>query len=112
MLLEDQSLTEELLANRWNIPEKPVVNFEKVMELKNSELQRLSKLYKGNLDSAGVTFIEGRGKVTGPNSVEVNGKSYKVASKQNISLSYWPPYKCAKFTSCDCISSIDVGCNA
>ena len=48
------------------------------MDLKNSELERLSKLYKGNLDSAGVTFIQGRGKVTGPHSVEVNGKEYKV----------------------------------
>ena len=52
------------------------------MEMKNSELERLSKLYKGNLDSAGVTFIQGRGKVTGPHSVEVNGKEYKVCSSQ------------------------------
>lgn len=31
---------------RWDIPEKPKVNFAKVMELKNRELHRLSKLYK------------------------------------------------------------------
>jgi pyruvate/2-oxoglutarate dehydrogenase complex dihydrolipoamide dehydrogenase (E3) component len=63
---------------RWDIPEKPRVNFAKVMGLKNRELERLSKLYRGNLEKAGVTFIEGRGKVTGPHGVEVNGKDYKV----------------------------------
>ena len=56
------------------------------MDLKNSELERLSKLYKGNLDSAGVTFIEGRGKVTGPHSVEVNGKEYKVCFLKSLQI--------------------------
>ena len=70
---------------RWNISEKPKVDFGKVMDLKNSELERLSKLYKGNLDSAGVTFIQGRGKVTGPHSVEVNGKEYKVHLSKDLS---------------------------
>ena len=56
------------------------MNFGKVMELKNKELKRLSDLYKGGLDNAGVTFIEGRGEITGPNSVKVNGKEYKVRS--------------------------------
>ena len=48
------------------------------MELKNKELKRLNELYKGNLDKAGVRFFEGRGKVTGPHSVEVNGEEFRV----------------------------------
>ena len=63
---------------RWEISGKPRVNFSKVQELKNSEIKRLSELYKGNLEKAGVKFFEGRGKVTGPNSVQVNGKEFKV----------------------------------
>ena len=64
---------------RWEISGKPSVNFSKVQELKNSEIKRLSELYKGNLDKAGVKFFEGRGKVTGPNSVQVNGREFKVS---------------------------------
>ena len=64
---------------RWEISGKPTVNFSKVQELKNSEIKRLSELYMGNLEKVGVKFFEGRGKVTGPNSVQVNGKEFKVS---------------------------------
>jgi len=37
---------EDAVGSGWDIPEKPKVNFAKVMELKNRELHRLSKLYK------------------------------------------------------------------
>lgn len=91
------------LLRSWDLPGKPTVNFSKVMEMKNSELERLSKLYKGNLDSAGVTFFEGRGKVTGPNSVEVNGKEYKAClfQRENLSCccsppSIWRPLACIR----------------
>ena len=71
---------------RWDIQGKPKIDFAKVMDLKNSELERLSKLYKSGLDGAGVTFIEGRGKITGKNTVEVNGKSYTVSLLRFLSV--------------------------
>ena len=48
------------------------------MELKNSELKRLSELYKSGMTGAGVKYIEGRGKLIDAHTVQVNGKNYTV----------------------------------
>ena len=48
------------------------------MQNQHKELERLSTLYLKGLEGAGVKYFEARGKVTGPHSVEVDGKSYKV----------------------------------
>ena len=55
------------------------IDFAKVMDLKNNELERLSELYKSGLDGAGVDFIEGRGKLIDAHTVEVKGKKYTVS---------------------------------
>lgn len=57
------------------------------MELKNKELKRLNELYRSNLDRAGVQFFEGRGMVTGPHSVKVNGREFKVGARTGTLLS-------------------------
>lgn len=50
-------------------------------EAREKELSRLSGLYQGMLEKNNVTVLQGRGKVTGSNTVEVKGKSY---SAKNI----------------------------
>ncbi|KAJ6411226.1 hypothetical protein OIU84_007898 [Salix udensis] len=46
------------------------------MANKNAELQRLTGIYKNILNNAGVTLIEGRGKIVDPHTVDVDGKLY------------------------------------
>lgn len=46
------------------------------MANKNAELQRLTGIYKNVLKNAGVTLIEGRGKIIDPHTVDVDGKRY------------------------------------
>lgn len=46
------------------------------MANKNAELQRLTGIYKNVLRNAGVTLIEGRGKIVDPHTVDVDGKLY------------------------------------
>lgn len=46
-------------------------------EAREKELSRLSGLYSGMLEKNNVTVLNGRGKVVGPQLVEVAGKTYK-----------------------------------
>ena len=46
------------------------------IEKKNNEISRLNGIYIKLLESAGVTVINGRGHIEGPNEVSVNGQSY------------------------------------
>lgn len=46
------------------------------MANKNAELHRLTGIYKNILNNAGVTLIEGRGKIVDPHTVDVDGKIY------------------------------------
>ncbi|WP_299436710.1 glutathione-disulfide reductase [uncultured Rhodospira sp.] len=43
---------------------------------KNTELQRLEGVYHRLLRDAGVTLLEGRGRIVDPHTVEVDGKTY------------------------------------
>ncbi|XP_073109800.1 glutathione reductase, chloroplastic isoform X2 [Elaeis guineensis] len=54
------------------------------MANKNAELKRLTGIYKNILKNAGVTLIEGRGKIIDPHTVDVDGKLY---SARNILIS-------------------------
>lgn len=54
------------------------------MANKNAELHRLTGIYKNILQNAGVTLIEGRGKIVDPHTVDVDGKLY---SAKNILIS-------------------------
>lgn len=63
----------------WQVAgDRPPLDWKTLIHRKNQELMRLSSLYEQNLKSAGVEQIEGKGKITGRESVSVNGKTFKV----------------------------------
>ncbi|KAL1072241.1 hypothetical protein V6Z11_D11G140700 [Gossypium hirsutum] len=60
----------------WKYDTEPKHDWSTLMANKNAELQRLTGIYKNILNKAGVTLIEGRGKVVDPHTVDVDGKLY------------------------------------
>jgi glutathione reductase (NADPH) len=71
--------TQEFRESRgfgWNVPEGLEIDWDSFMEKKNSELKRLNGVYDKLLAKAGVTFIEGRGKLIDAHTVDVDGKRY------------------------------------
>jgi glutathione reductase (NADPH) len=46
-----------------------------LIEARNREIDRLNGIYLGMLEKAGVELVKGRGRVTGPNTVEFEGRS-------------------------------------
>ncbi|MGI9505742.1 MAG: FAD-dependent oxidoreductase, partial [Geminicoccaceae bacterium] len=59
----------------WGVGD-PRLDWPHLIEARNTEIQRLNGIYRNMLEKAGVQIVEGRGKVTGPNSVEVDGKTF------------------------------------
>ncbi|KAK2970186.1 hypothetical protein RJ640_019654 [Escallonia rubra] len=68
----------------WIYETEPKHDWSTLMANKNAELQRLTGIYKNILKNAGVTMIEGRGKIVDPHTVDVNGKLY---TARNILIS-------------------------
>ncbi|WVZ55578.1 hypothetical protein U9M48_006219 [Paspalum notatum var. saurae] len=60
----------------WSYDTDPKHDWSTLIANKNTELQRLVGIYKNILNNAGVTLIEGRGKIVDPHTVSVNGKLY------------------------------------
>ena len=60
-----------------------------LISAKDSELDRLEGIYRSLLGNAGVELIEGRGTVTGPHSVSVNGREI-TAGHILIATGGWP----------------------
>jgi glutathione reductase (NADPH) len=56
------------------------------MDKKNKELQRLNGVYDKLLAKAGVTYIEGRGKLVDAHTVDVDGKRYTVRGYNGMRL--------------------------
>lgn len=54
---------EESCGFGWNYEVEPKFDWSTLIANKNAELQRLTGIYKNILKNAGVTLIEGRGKV-------------------------------------------------
>ncbi|GAV72143.1 Pyr_redox_dim domain-containing protein/Pyr_redox_2 domain-containing protein [Cephalotus follicularis] len=67
---------DESIGFGWKYDTEPKHDWNTLMANKNAELQRLTGIYKNILKNAGVTLIEGRGKVVDPHTVDVNGKLY------------------------------------
>ncbi|KAB2056917.1 hypothetical protein ES319_A11G136700v1 [Gossypium barbadense] len=68
----------------WKYDTEPKHDWSTLMANKNAELQRLTGIYKNILNKAGVTLIEGRGKIVDPHTVDVDGKLY---TARNILIS-------------------------
>ncbi|KAK3193632.1 hypothetical protein Dsin_024942 [Dipteronia sinensis] len=60
----------------WKYETEPQHDWSTLIANKNAELQRLTGIYKNILNNAGVTLIEGRGKIVDPHTVNVDGKLY------------------------------------
>ncbi|KAK1310107.1 hypothetical protein QJS10_CPA08g00223 [Acorus calamus] len=67
---------EESRGFGWNYEADPKHDWGTLMANKNAELQRLTGIYKNVLKNAGVTLIEGRGKILDPHTVDIDGKLY------------------------------------
>lgn len=72
----------------WDVSE-PSFDWATLITNKNAELDRLEGIYQRILRENDVTLLEGRGVVTGPNTVEVAGKSYS-AKRILIATGSWP----------------------
>lgn len=66
------------MLGRWDVAE-PGLAWERLMQNKNKELDRLNGVYMNLLNKAGVKYIEGRGTLVDAHTVEVNGKQYTVS---------------------------------
>ena len=60
-----------------------------LLKAKNAELDRLSAVYRDTLEGAGVELIGGRGTVTGPHSVSVDGREL-TAERILVAVGGWP----------------------
>lgn len=60
----------------WTYEADPKHDWSTLMANKNAELQRLTGIYKNILRNAGVTLIEGRGKIIDPHTIDIDGKLY------------------------------------
>lgn len=60
----------------WKYDTEPKHDFSTLIANKNAELNRLTGIYKNVLKNAGVTLMEGRGKIVDEHTVDVDGKLY------------------------------------
>ncbi|MFT5332239.1 MAG: glutathione reductase (NADPH) [Halioglobus sp.] len=67
----------------------PSFNWATLRDNKKTEISRLNAIYRNLLDGVDVHTIDGRARITGPNSVQVNGKEYS-AEKILIATGGWP----------------------
>jgi glutathione reductase (NADPH) len=62
-------------AYGWRIG-PPEHDWPALIAARNAEILRLNGVYMGMLDKAGVTVLDGRGRIVGPDAVEVNGATH------------------------------------
>ena len=67
-----------IIVGRWDVAE-PGLTWERLMQNKNKELDRLNGVYMKLLNNAGVKYIKGRGTLVDAHTVEVGGKQYTVS---------------------------------
>lgn len=53
---------------------EPTFSWQRLIEQKDAEIRRLNEVYRGLLERAGVSLIEGRARVVDPHAVEVGGR--------------------------------------
>ncbi|MGI9418346.1 MAG: glutathione-disulfide reductase [Geminicoccaceae bacterium] len=62
-------------AYGWEVGD-PGLDWNHLIDAREGEIARLNGIYRAMLEKAGVRIVAGRGKVTGPNSVEVDGETF------------------------------------
>ncbi|KAG2713525.1 hypothetical protein I3760_04G179800 [Carya illinoinensis] len=60
----------------WKYEAEPKHDWSTLIANKNAELQQLTGIYENTLKNAGVTLIEGHGKIVDLHTVDVDGKLY------------------------------------
>ena len=58
----------------WDIEQAPSHQWQRLIENKNTEIERLNSIYGNLLDNSGVELFEGKATITGPNQLLVNGR--------------------------------------
>ncbi|WP_432473926.1 glutathione-disulfide reductase [Amphritea sp. HPY] len=72
----------------WTVG-KPTFDWPTLRDNKTKEIERLNGIYRNMLVNSGVHLIDGRAKISGPNSVTVAGKEY-TAERILIATGGWP----------------------
>jgi len=67
----------------------PAFNWDTLRDNKTQEISRLNGIYDNLLSGNGVSVINGRASISGPNTVMVNGKTY-TAERILIATGGWP----------------------
>jgi glutathione reductase (NADPH) len=67
----------------------PGFDWNTLRDNKTKEIQRLNGIYENLLDGNDVDIVQGRGRITGPHQVDVNGKTY-TAKHILIATGGWP----------------------
>ncbi|MDP2126322.1 MAG: glutathione-disulfide reductase [Pseudohongiella sp.] len=62
-------------AYGWQIAQPPTFDWRLLKQNKDKEISRLNGIYKNILNSSGVEIIEGRAIITGPNQLDVAGRT-------------------------------------
>ncbi|MGI9322214.1 MAG: glutathione-disulfide reductase, partial [Pseudomonadales bacterium] len=70
-------------------PASPDFNWQTLLQNKNAEIARLNGIYKGLLDSAGVTHFDGRARIEDEHHIAINGQTVST-DKILIATGGWP----------------------
>jgi len=79
---------EDATGYGWSVGH-PTFDWPKLIENKDRELDRLEAVYHNILKNAGVTEINGTGRLTGPHTVDVDGRTFS-AETILIATGGWP----------------------
>ena len=63
-------------AYGWRFKESPLLNWEAFNESRHREIKRLEGIYRSILKNHGVDFFSGAGRLKGPHTVEIQGKTH------------------------------------
>lgn len=74
----------------WSV-ESPRLDWSTLRDRKTAEIQRLNGIYKNLLENAGVTVINGRAVIDGPNHVSVGAQRFS-AKNILVATGAWPNY--------------------
>ncbi len=72
----------------WTVAQ-PTFDWPTLRDNKTKEIERLNGIYRNMLVNSGVNLLDGRARITGPNTVEVSGKQYS-AERILIATGGWP----------------------